>query len=114
MDIPSAETSINKMVAAIHGMQHAPVEAAIGLVLKLPPDIQIAYDNIVLEKKDLYIDAFLLKNYARTGKGQMQQTDEKGNIDIPTGKGDIKTSSQSKRGGAGKPSFVSHFHKEYR
>ena len=112
-EIPPAEQSVNSMINAIHGIaaSHAPVEIGIGVVLALPPSIQVAWNNIILEKEQLYIDVFLLKKYARFSKGGMAQKNERGKLDVPYAKGDIRTSSQSKRGGSGKPSFVSHHHK---
>lgn len=112
-EIPPAETSINQMINTIHGIaaSHTPVEAGVGLVIAPPPEIKVAWNNIVLEKEQLYIDVFLLKNYARLAKGEMAQKDETGKIEIPSAKGNIRTRSQTKRGGVGKPSFVSHYHK---
>lgn len=112
-EIPPAEQSVNSMINAIHGIaaSHAPVEIGVGIVIKPPVDLQIAWNNIILTKEQLYIDAFLLKKYARFSKGGMAQKNEQGKLDVPYAKGDIRTTSQSKRGGSGKPSFVSHSHK---
>ena len=103
-EIPSAEQSINSMVANFHNIaaSHMPVGVGIGRVLAPPPDIQVAWNNIILEKEQLYIDQFLLPQYQRIIKGE---------IKIPQAEGNIKTSTQSKRGGHDKPSFVSHVHK---
>lgn len=108
-----AEQSVNSIVNTIHNIaeMHKPLEVGLGKVLALPPNIRIAVNNIVLEKQDLYIDAFLLKNYRRQSKGEMFQGNAKGSTEVPAMRGDISTNSQPKRGGAGKPSFTSHSHK---
>lgn len=103
-EIPSAQQSINAMVSNFHNIaaSHAPVSIGIGTVLAPPPEIQIAWNNIILEAKDLYIDQFLLPNYMRQLKGEEK---------IPQAEGDIKTNTQSKKGGHDKPRFISHTHK---
>ena len=112
-EIPPAETSINGLVSTIHGIAqaHSPVEIGIGVVIHELPEIQVAWNNIILTKEQLYIDAFLLKKYARTSRGEMAQKNEEGKLEIPSAKGNIRTRSQTKRGGVGRPSFISHFHK---
>lgn len=104
-EIPSAESSINMMIDCIHSMaaSHAPVEASLGKVIAPLPDLKISYNGIILTKEDLYIDDFLLKKYTRTAKGQIARKDARGKIDIPSAKGNLRTNSQTKRGGAGKP-----------
>ena len=104
-NIPPAEQSVNSIVNAIHGIaaSHAPVEVSIGQVIAAPPDIKIAWNNIVLEKEQLYIDTFLLKSYGRMSNGDTTLPNAKGNTSIPSAKGDIRTTSQVKRGGSGKP-----------
>ena len=104
-EIPPAEQSVNAMINTIHNItqSHMPVEIGIGIVVKPPIDIQIAWNNILLGRENLYIDAFLLKKYARFSKGGMAQKNEQGKLDVPYAKGDIRTNTQTKRGGAGKP-----------
>ena len=113
MEKLTAEQSVNGIVNAIHGLaeQHKPPEISLGKVIAIPPEIKIAWNNIILEKEDLYIDGFLLKNYLRQSKGEMFQQNAKGSTEVGAMRGDISTNSQPKRGGAGRPSFTSHSHK---
>ena len=103
-EIPSAQQSVNRLVSNIHAIARAnlPVEIGIGTVLSPPPEIKIAWNNIILEAEDLYIDQFLLPNYARLIKGEEK---------IPKAEGHIKTNTHSRRGGGGDPAFFSHTHK---
>ena len=103
MEIPSAEQSANKLVSFFHNIaaSHTPVSIGLGVVIAEPPDLQIAWNNIILEKEQLYIDQFLLPNYQR----QLQGEEE-----IPKAEGDIKTSTKNKKGGHDKPRFISHNH----
>lgn len=111
--IPSAESSVANLVDAIHGIAqaHSPVEIGLGRVLQPPPEITVAWNNIILTKEVLYIDCFLLKNYGRNVNGDVSLPNMKGGIDVPSAKGNLKTNTVPKRGGASKPSFVSHNHK---
>ena len=104
MQIPSAEQSVNAMVSNMHSIARSnmPLEVGIGTVLSPPPELKIAWNNIILENTDLYIDQFLLPNYQRQLKGEEK---------IPKAEGDIKTNTQSRKGGYDKPRFVSHTHK---
>ena len=104
MEIPKAETSVNALVNNLHSIaeSHKSIGVSIGTVLSPPPKIQIAWNNIILTAEDLYIDQFLLPNYTRQLKGEEK---------IPKAEGDIKTNTQSKKGGHDKPRFVSHTHK---
>ena len=63
--VPSANISVNKIVETLNNIAQAnlPISIGIGIIISPPPEIKIAYNNIILDKKDLYIDAFLLKNY---------------------------------------------------
>ena len=103
-EIPSAEQSINALVANIHSIaaSHMPVGISVGKVLAPPPDIKIAWNNIILDKEQVYIDQFLLPQYKRMLKGDAK---------LPNAEGNIRTSTQSRRGGHDKPSFTSHNHK---
>lgn len=82
MQIPSAEQSVNEMVRQIHSIARAslPLDARIGLVLSPPPNLQIAMDSVVLDKNDLYIDAFLLTGYQRSTSGQTTLTNMAGDL----------------------------------
>lgn len=104
MEIPSAEQSVNSIISNMHKIAQAnqAVGISIGTVISPPPELKIAWNNIVLEPDDLYIDQFLLPNYQRNLKG---------NEEIPKAEGSIKTSTKNKQGGAGKPRYVSHQHK---
>ena len=72
--IPPASQSVNAIVDTIHGIaqSHAPMEAMIGKVISPPPNLQIAWNNIVLTKEQLYIDVHLLKGYYREVKGHIK------------------------------------------
>ena len=102
--VPSANTSVNKIVATLHNVIQAnlPTSIGIGIIISPPPEIKIAYNNIILDKNDLYIDAFLLKNYARNIKGSEK---------ISKAEGNIKTITDSKRRGGGDYAFHTHAHK---
>lgn len=103
-EIPSAQQSANLLVANIHSIaaSHMPVGISVGKIIAPPPDIQIAWNNILLEKEQVYIDQFLLPQYKRMIKGDTK---------LPNAEGNIRTDTQSRRGGHDKPSFVSHTHK---
>ena len=103
-EIPSAEQSVNLMVSNMHNIaqSHQSASVSIGRVMAPPPEIKIAWNNIILEKEQIYIDQFLLPKYQRMLKGD---------IEMPHAKGKIKTETQSRRGGSGKPSYTSHNHK---
>ena len=104
MAIPTAEMSVNSLVNTLHGIatSHTPLSISLGRVISPPPELKVAWNNIVLEKEDLYIDQFLLPNYQRNLKG---------NEEMPKAEGGIKTSTKNKQGGSGKPRYVSHQHK---
>lgn len=71
--IPPASQSVNAIVDTIHGIaqSHSPMEAMIGKVISPPPNLRIAWNNIVLEKNQLYVDLLLLKTYFREMKGHI-------------------------------------------
>lgn len=103
-EIPSAEQSVNRLVSTMHkiAQSNLPVSVGIGKVLSPPPELKIAWNNIILENKDLYIDQFLLLGYTRNWKGNFKSDKVEGNI---------KTGTKNKQGGSGKPRYVSHQHK---
>lgn len=112
-DITPAEHSVAAIVSKIHGIaaSHTPVEIKIGVVTAPPLDLKIQVDGMVLTRKNLFINDFLLKKYQRLAIGKIENKNEQGKAKYSSAKGDIRTNSQPKRGGAGKPSFVSHSHK---
>lgn len=113
MEIPSAEQSINQLVDNIHTIAagHAPLGTQIGIVIAPLPDIQIAWNNIILTKKELYIDATLLIGYERFSQGDVSLPNAKGHSDMDNATGDIRTKTIPRRGGHKDPSFISHNHK---
>lgn len=71
--IPPAVESVNSIVDTIHGIaqSHAPMESMVGKVLSPPPNLRIAWNNIVLDKNQLYVDLLLMKTYFREVKGHL-------------------------------------------
>ena len=69
--IPTAQQSVNALVDTIHGIAtaHESMEVSIGKVIAPPPNLRVAWNNIILEREQLYIDMFLLRGYYRTSKG---------------------------------------------
>ncbi len=104
MEIPSAEQSINLMVADMHKIAHShrAVEIGVGVVVQAPPELVIMWNGVPIEKEQIYIDQFLLPNYQRLSKGETK---------LPEVKGAIRTNTQTRRGGSGKPSYTTHNHK---
>lgn len=64
----------------------------IGKIIKPPPNIQVAYNNIILEKDEVWISEYLLAGYERTAKGH------------------INSATQNRAGGGGYAEFASHNH----
>ena len=81
---------------------HKPVDIGLGIVVKAPPELAIAWNGIIITKESLYIDQFLLPQYKRLSKGETK---------LPQVEGTIKTNTQTRRGGSGEPSYTSHSHK---
>lgn len=104
MQVPSKESSINQIVSNFHDMvsSHAPTQIGLGVVLQEPPELQIAWNNIIIEPAQIYISDFLLLGYTRNYKGKWQAEQMKGTI---------KTQTNSRKGGGGDPAFRSHTHK---
>lgn len=44
----------------------------IGKVIAPPPAIQVSYNGIILDAKDVWISSYLLAGYTRTAKGTIQ------------------------------------------
>ena len=72
--IPTAQQSVNAMIDTIYGIaaSHESQEISIGKVISPPPNLRVAWNNIILEKQQLYIDVFLLSGYYRTARGNLQ------------------------------------------
>lgn len=81
MEIPPAEQSISKIIALQHQIaeEHTPQGTTIGKIISPPPDIKIAWNNIILTKERIYIDEYLLTGHQRTATGKiMTETQEDG------------------------------------
>lgn len=70
---PSVEQSMGVMVDTVHGIAESkrPQQAQIGIILAPPPEIQVALNDIILTKDDVYISEYLLVGYERTAKGHI-------------------------------------------
>jgi hypothetical protein len=64
----------------------------IGRIITAPPEIQVSYNGITLNKDEVWISEYLLIGYERTAKGH------------------IVSATQNKAGGSGDASFESHNH----
>ena len=73
MEIPPAEQSIAKIVDVQHQIAeaHTPQGTTVGKIIAPPPDIQIAWNDIILKKERIYIDEYLLAGHHRMAKGQI-------------------------------------------
>ena len=71
---PTAEQSVSGMVDLMHKVADGarPQGPQLGIVLVPPPEIQIKLNNIILTKKDIYIDEHLLPWYVRHYVGETQ------------------------------------------
>lgn len=87
---PPAEQSAAAIVALMHGISNdaQPQGPQLGIVLAPPPEIQIKLNNIILTKKEIYINEHLLPWYKRRYVGL--------------------TSNRS--GGSGDSAYASHNH----
>lgn len=92
--IPSAEHSINEMMAIQHSIaeEHVPLLPSVGKVLSPPPDMRVAWNNIILEKEQIYLNEYWIPGHTRTHKGH------------------IVSATQNRAGGSGAPAFESHNH----
>lgn len=72
-NIPTAEQSAASIVDTIHSIAgaHEWMGALIGKIIAPPPEIQIAWNDIILTKEQVYIDLFLLRGYYRETKGHI-------------------------------------------
>lgn len=73
------------------GGQSSPT-ATIGTIITPPPEITISYNGFTLNKNDIYINNWLLKDYYREYKGH------------------IKSATQDRSGGSGDAQYESHNH----
>ena len=64
----------------------------IGKIITPPPEIQVDYNGIILEKAEVWISQYLLVGYERTAKGH------------------IVSATQNRAGGGGYAEFASHNH----
>lgn len=87
----------NPYVSLLHTMQNVSQNnnspcIGIGKIITPPPNIQVEYNNIILDKKDIWISEYLLVGYERTAKGV------------------IKSATQNRAGGGGDAAYESHNH----
>ena len=87
---PPAEQSVAGIVDLMHGISkgHVPQGPQLGIVLVPPPEIQIKLNNIILTKKEIYINEHLLPWYVRHYVGE----------------------TEYRGGGSGMPAYESHNH----
>lgn len=92
--IPSAESSVEKIVDIMHSVaqSYVPRSAFIGIVKKPPPNFVIKANNIELTPENAYISKRLLVGYERTARGH------------------LVSATQNKSGGSGDSSYESHNH----
>ena len=64
----------------------------IGKIIAPPPAIQVSYNGIILDSKDVWISEYLLIGYSRTAQGH------------------LVSETQASVGGSGDASFASHTH----
>lgn len=64
----------------------------IGKIITPPPEIQVSYNGIILEKPEVWISEYLLIGYERTAKGH------------------IVSATQNRAGGGGYAQYESHNH----
>lgn len=90
----SLEASIEKIVKTQHEIakSYTPEGVTVGKILAPPPEIKVLWNNIVLEKQDLYINEYWLVGHTRTHKGH------------------IKSATRERSGGGGYALFASHNH----
>lgn len=65
--IPSAEHSVNEMVAIQHDIakEHVPLLPSVGRVLSPPPDIRVKWNDITLSKEQIYLNEYWLPGHTR-------------------------------------------------
>jgi len=92
--IPSADQSAAKIVDLQHQIaeEHIPLLPTIGKVLTPPPNLSVAWNDIVITKEQIYLNEYWLPGHTRTHQGH------------------IVSATQDKSGGSGYPEFESHNH----
>lgn len=92
--IPSAEQSAAKMVDMQHQIakEHTPLLPTVGKVLTPPPNLSVAWNDIVITKEQIYLNEYWLPGHTRTHKGH------------------IVSATQDRAGGGGYAEFASHNH----
>lgn len=70
--IPSAEHSMSAMLDITHQVAegHVPLLPSVGRVVSPPPDLQVAWNNIVLTREQLYLNEYWLPGHMRHIKGE--------------------------------------------
>lgn len=65
--IPSAENSVSKMLALQHEIaeDHTPLLPSVGKVLTPPPDLSVAWNDIILTKEQIYLNEYWLPGHKR-------------------------------------------------
>ena len=65
--IPSAQHSMNEMVAMQHDIaeEHVPLLPSVGRVVSPPPALRVAWNNIILEPEQLYLNDYWLPGHTR-------------------------------------------------
>lgn len=65
--IPSAENSVSKMLEIQHNIAegHKTLPPSVGKVLTPPPDLSIAWNDIILTKEQLYLNEYWLPGHTR-------------------------------------------------
>lgn len=72
-EIPPAAQSVANIIDLQHQIAeaHTPHGTSIGKIISPPPDIEIAWNDIILKKERIYIDEYLLKGHMREAKGRI-------------------------------------------
>ena len=73
-EIPPAEQSVANIVNLQHQIaeEHTPHGTSVGKIVSPPPEIKIAWNNIILTKERIYIDEYLLIGHKREAKGHIK------------------------------------------
>lgn len=80
-----------RVMAGISKNNNSP-SIQIGKVIASPPNIQISYNGIILEKEEIWISQYLLIGYERTAEGH------------------IVSATQDASGGTGDAEYAAHHH----
>ena len=79
-EIPPAEQSVAKIIDLHHKIaeEHTPSGTSVGKVIAPPPDLQIAWNSIILKKERIYIDEYLLAGHTRMAHGHITSKTQQG------------------------------------